>query len=258
MSAPGSSLRPSGRPPRRPTGPPGPVELRLLNAFELVSAGATVPLPMGAQRLVAFVALHNRPVLRSYVAGSLWLDTLDERAAANLRSALWRIHRVSLPLIQAVGQQLRLGVDVRVDLRDAERLARDEVNGGAERDGAASDVGAFVGDLLPDWYDDWVLIERERFRQLRLRALEALCDRLARAGRLGEALDAGLLSVAGEPLRESAHRALIRVHLADANAGEAVRQYRLCRRLLRDQLGIEPSEHMRELVRGLDAREAGR
>jgi DNA-binding SARP family transcriptional activator len=258
VSGPRSSLRPTGRPPRRPPAPAGRVELRLLNAFELVSGGTPVTLPMSAQRVVAFVALHNRPLLRAYVAGSLWLDTPDERAAANLRSALWRIHRLSRPLIEAGGQQLRLGADVRVDLADAERLARDEVDGGAERSGAEPDTETFAGDLLPDWYDDWVLIERERFRQLRLRALEALCERLARAGRLGEALDAGLLSVAGEPLRESAHRALVRVHLAEGNAGEAIRQYRLCRRLLRDQLGIEPSERMRELVRGLDDRETER
>ena len=40
-----------------------------------------------------------------------------------------------------------------------------------------------MGELLPDWYDDWVLLERERFRQLRLHALDALCDDLTRAGR---------------------------------------------------------------------------
>jgi len=84
-----------------------------------------------------------------------------------------------------VRRDARLGADVRVDLREAERLARAEVDGGAERSGAESDTETFVGDLLPDWYDDWVLIERERFRQLRLRALEALCERLPRAGRVG-------------------------------------------------------------------------
>jgi len=107
----------------------------------------------------------------------------------------------------------------------------------------------FTGDLLPDWYDDdWLLLERERFRQLRLRALDALCARHLRAGRSGEALDAGLLSLAGEPLRESAHRAVIRVHLADGNAVEALRQYRLCCRLLHDQLGIEPTQQLLDLI----------
>src|SRR4029077_18810447 len=53
---------------------------------------------------------------------------------------------------------------------------------------------------------------------------------------------AGLAAVAGEPLRESSHRAVIRAHLADGNVAEAVRQYRLCRRLLNDHLGLEPSD----------------
>jgi DNA-binding SARP family transcriptional activator len=140
---------------------------------------------------------------------------------------------------------------VRVDLLEAAACAR-----GALREDAAADVdfdlSALACDLLPDWYEDWVLFERERFRQLRLRALDALCERLTRAGRLNEALEAGLLSVAGEPLRESAHRALMRLHLADGNTGEAVRQYRLYERLLREQVGIQPSERIQELVRGLD------
>ena len=103
-------------------------------------------------------------------------------------------------------------------------------------------------DLLPDCYDDWALVECERFRQLRLHALEALCERLTEAGRYGEAIDAGLAAVRGEPLRESAHRALIKAHLAEGNYVEAGRQYEVCRRIVRDELGIEPSDGLRKLV----------
>jgi DNA-binding SARP family transcriptional activator len=93
-----------------------------------------------------------------------------------------------------------------------------------------------------------VLVERERFHQLRLHALEAVCDRLITAGRYGEAIDAGLAAVAAEPLRESAHRVLIKAHLAEGNHGEADRQYQLCRHILRDELGVEPSNALRRLV----------
>jgi DNA-binding SARP family transcriptional activator len=86
-----------------------------------------------------------------------------------------------------------------------------------------------------------VLLERERFRQLRLHALERLCDRLTAQGRFAEATEAGLAAVAGEPLRESAHRALIRAYLAEGNPGEAVGQYERLRALLRDELGVSPS-----------------
>jgi DNA-binding SARP family transcriptional activator len=245
-----SSLRPSSRSTRPTGGASRAVSLRLLAGFGVDVRGDPVQLPASAQRVVAFVALHERALLRPYAAGSLWLDWPEARAAGNLRSALWRVQRVCPTLIDADARMLRLGRGVQVDLRDAESLARDELSGACADDVRAAMLSL---DLLPDWYDDWVLIERERFRQLRLRALEARCDRLAAQGRLDEALEAGLLALAGEPLRESAHRALVRVHLAEGNVAEAIRQFRLCRRLLGEQLGVEPSARMLELVRGLDA-----
>jgi DNA-binding SARP family transcriptional activator len=231
--------------------------LRLLGGFELVCAGTTVSLPMSAQRLLAFVALHDRALQRSFVAGSLWLDSPEERAYGNLRTALWRLHRCGLPLVQSRSQQLSLGPDVDVDLRLAEAVAHDALHGDSPI-AAADNLSMLCDDLLPDWYDDWVVLERERHRQLRLRALEALCERLTEAGDLDAALDLGLAAVAGEPLRESGHRAVIRVHLAAGNASEAIREYRLCRRLLREQLGIEPSLHMEHLVGDLHPVETAR
>jgi DNA-binding SARP family transcriptional activator len=221
------------------------VRLCLLDGFELAGNSARGELPPGAQRVVAFVALHDRPVLRGYVAGSLWLDSTEARAAASLRSALWRIHRIEPRLIDASGHALRLGDQVSVDLREMEAAAHALL-----RDDAVveADTSRLASDLLPDSYDDWVIFERERFRQLRLRALEALCDRLTRGGRLAEALEVGLLCIAGEPLRESAHRAVMRVYLADGNPGDAIRQYQVCERLFAEQLGIHPSAQMQELL----------
>ena len=201
---------------------------------------------MSSQRLVAFLALHDRPLRRLYVAGVLWLDTPEQRAYANLRSALWRLHRCDPGLVDAAGQELRLSPKVVVDIREAEVAAHRilEVGWPVEE---RFEPAQLIDDLLPDWYEDWVLLERERFRQVRLHALDNLCERLTTAGRLEEALEAGLFAVAAEPLRESAHRALVRIHLAEGNTAEAIRQYRLCRRLLKEQLGVEPSPQMQQL-----------
>jgi len=211
-----------------------------------------VALPLSAQRLLAFVALHERPLPRSYVAGSLWIDSSEERANANLRSALWRLHRSGAHVMECCDQRLALGAGVVVDLRESEALAH-RVLSGRNGDDLETEPSALSGELLPGWYDDWILFERERFRQLRLRALDTLCDRLTEAGRFDAALEAGLSAVAGEPLRESSHRAVMRAHLADGNAAEAVRQYRLCRRLLKDQLGLEPSDQTDGLLHGVHA-----
>ena len=224
-------------------------ELSLLGAFELRCDGDRVSLPMSAQRLLAFVALHERPLLRVYVAGTLWMDVSDERAGASLRSALWRLNRPGHRLVEATTTHLRLSPELDVDLRRATALAQRLLDGAASDDELDSADGALRGELLPDWYDDWLLFERERFRQLSLHALEALAEQLAADGRPGRALAAALSAVRSEPLRESAHRALIRVHLAEGNRGEALRQYELCRRLLRDRLGVDPSPQLDALLR---------
>ena len=180
------------------------------------------------------------------MAGSLWLDSTEDRASGSLRSALWRLNRRHR-FIEASGERLRLSADVAVDVEAAAAQARRLL------DPAASDCPSPDGlllsrDLLPDWYDDWVAVERERFRQLRVHALERLCDRLVEAERFGEAIEAGMAAMTSEPLRESAHRALVRAHLAEGNRGEALDQYRRFRTLLRDELGLDPSPKMEALI----------
>ena len=83
-------------------------------------------------------------------------------------------------------------------------------------------------------------LDRERFRQIRLHLLETLCEELLEAGRYAQAIEAGYAAVCGEPLRESAYRALIRAHLAEGNTSEAIRQYERFRELLKRELDLEP------------------
>jgi DNA-binding SARP family transcriptional activator len=94
-----------------------------------------------------------------------------------------------------------------------------------------------------------LIIEQERFHQLRLRALECVCERLTACGEYARALEAGLAAVAAEPLRESAHRALIKVHLAEGNRAEGVRQFHFYEKLLHDEIGLAPSPLILELLR---------
>ena len=116
-------------------------------------------------------------------------------------------------------------------------------------------------DLLPEWYEDWVLLERERLRQICLHGLEALSRRLGSLGLHAQAVEAGLAAVGVEPLRESAQRALIEAHLAEGNASEAIRQFDRYAVLLEQELGIRPGESLRSLlptVRGPSRSPAGR
>jgi DNA-binding SARP family transcriptional activator len=220
--------------------------LQLLGGFQLTIAGERVDVPRSAQRLLVLLALQRRPLQRVFVAGTLWLDANEERANACLRSALWRLQRLPGPLVRATSTSVTLADEVRVDVDEVTEAAH-RVRSGVHEPDDLHRLSA-AGELLPDWYEDWLEIERERVRQRRLHALDDACTALVRAGRFSEAAEAGLASVAAEPLRESAHRALMQLHLAEGNVGEAARQYEVYRRLVRSQLGIEPSAELRAVL----------
>lgn len=224
------------------------MRLTLMGNFALEEAGRAVPLPMTAQRLVAFLALARKPVSRLYVAGHLWPDASDTRAAASLRSALWRVRRAA-EVVRADAYALGLDPAIDVDLEAALALARRVEDPGSTV--SAGDVAVLcrTDDLLPGWYDEpWLDLERECFRVRRVHALERVTERLAAEGRLDEALEAGVAAVAADPLRETAQRALIQVHLAEGNDAEAVRRFHAWERLSERSLGRGASERMRELV----------
>lgn len=221
--------------------------VRLVGAFALRHGGTTLHLTHGAQRLVAFVAYHDEAVCRCFIAGSLWPEVSEERAHGSLRTAIWscrHLHECRFLGISRSDVWLEDGVvvDYRRILR---RVADDESVGFA--DGAIGSA-ELQTDLLLGWYDEWVVVARERFRQLRLHALDRIADGLMQSGRYREAIDAGLASVAAEPLREVPHRLVIRAHLAEGNRSEAMRHYIEYTKRLRTALDVGPSSQLRELV----------
>lgn len=223
------------------------VVLSLLGAFSLAHAGRPVDVPLSAQRLLTFLALSSRPALRPHVAGVLWPETVDRRACANLRSVLWRLQALSDTVVEVRGPYLALADGVLCDVREMCSRARALVEGDADPGEVPVEVSLFTADLLPDWYDEWILLERERVRQVRLRALEQLCEGRAAAGCYAGAIEAGMAAVSADPLRESAHRAVIRTHLSEGNVGEALRQYELCRTLL-SAIGVRPTRQTDALM----------
>ena len=240
-----TSLRP------RRTGLPR-TSLHLLGAFDLRSDDVPVTLPPHAERLLAFLAVQGRMLHRAYVAGRLWPDLSEEHAHGCLRTTLWRVGRTAhAVVVDATAATVGLDASVQVDMREleesAERVLHDE---GTPAPGDLDRL-EHAGELLPDWYEDWALQERERFRLLRLLALEAGSERLLAEGRYSDASQAALAALCTDPLRESAHRLLIRAALGEGNAAEALRQFASLRVHLHDELGLEPSAQTQELIRGI-------
>jgi DNA-binding SARP family transcriptional activator len=227
----------------------GAVRVQLLKGFQVLAGDRPIPLPSSSERLIALLSLNERPLRRNSVAGLLWADITDDRAGGNLRTTIWRTRRPGFDLIQGNGSVLALSPGVLVDVRDMTSQASRLLSGTCSE--SDYDRTPLVGDLLPFWDDEWVVIERERLRQLRLHALECLCVRLTAIGRVPDAIEAGLAAVQAEPLRESAHRVLIAAHMAEGNLSEALAQYRVFARVIQRELGLQPSEQIETLIKPL-------
>jgi DNA-binding SARP family transcriptional activator len=223
------------------------VRLRLLGGFELEVGTERLDIPPHVQRLLAFLALHDGPLRRAYVSGRLWLDVGQDQASASLRTALWRVRRISAPILETTSIDLALASAVVVDATEVATIATRCLHGSLDAD----DVDALVGadELLPDWYDDWVFQEREHLRQVRMLAVEAACEGLIVAGRYREAESAALAAVSADPLRETARCLLITAHLGTGNRAEAMRQLEDYRARLDCELGLGPSPRILDLAR---------
>ena len=205
--------------------------------------------PEGSKRLLTFVALHRGRVERRYAAGVLWPADNDNRAAGNLRSALWRLNGTGVQLLSADKHGLVMREDVLLDVHVISAWAARLIDGSAsDHDLAVMPWGVDALDLLPGWYDDWALLERERMRQRLLHALEAMSRQLVRMRRCAEAVEAAIIAVGAEPLRESAQRTLIEAHLAEGNLIEGRRSFRAYQDVLDRELGAKPDPELAALV----------
>ncbi|MGC5075674.1 AfsR/SARP family transcriptional regulator [Agrococcus sp. DT81.2] len=204
--------------------------------------GRLYVVPEGCKRLLAFVALQRGRVDRRHAAGSLWPDGSDDRASGNLRSALWRLRGSGIDVLESDKMSVFLRERTITDLDALCEWADRLIAGTAtEIDMHVPEWTTTVAELLPGWYDEWVIFERERIRQRMLHALEVLSRVLRASERYGEAIDAAMSAVAVEPLRESAHRVLAEAHFAEGNCIEARRTFVRYRDIARRELGVEPS-----------------
>ena len=125
----------------------------------------------------------------------------------------------------------------------------------------------YQGDLLEglclreEAFEEWLANERRRLHELALSAYSGLLGHYAAAGRAEEAVQAALRLVALDPLQESVHRHVMRLYAAQGRPSSALKQYELCARTLRRELGIEPETEttaLRDEIRQMRATGAGR
>ena len=242
--------------------------ISLLGEFKVVEGSkpfTTINTPR-LQALFAYLLLHrNAPQPRQHIAFLFWPDSSEEQAQTNLRNLLLVLRR-AFPdteryiLIQRRSLQWRGDSPFSLDVTEFEEgLSRIEREMAARRSADTTSAGAssslqhavdlYTGDLLPACYDEWILAPRERLRQGFMEALAHLVEALDKEGNPHSATLYAQRLLRHDPLQEENYRRLMRLHLGMADRAGVVSVYRQCERALRRELGVEPSDATRELLR---------
>ena len=214
-----------------------------------------------ADRLLGYLALNGeRPHAREKLAELLWEDAPPERARNALKTTLWRLRQSLEPCEADRGRFLKIGRAGEIGLNFSSDLWCDAHEfvfalHGPDPGKLRDSVLAVEGELLEGFYDDWIIAERERLDNARFGALLQLMTMSTEAGAYEEALNYGRRILDRDPLRESVHRRMIRLHLRLGQRTQALRQYDSCITAIRNELGLEPMPETRALyaqIRALD------
>lgn len=234
------------------------LRLSLLGAFEArLDAGPALAFPRRkAQALLAYLCLHpGEPQARDKLAALLWGDTPDGQARHSLRQALAAL-RQSLAqsartLLLDEGDAVAISpAAVEVDVIRFERLVADGTSEALEQA-----MQLYRGDLLEGFavseppFEEWLVTERARLRELAVDALAKLLAHQAKLGMVEPAVQTAVRLLGLDPAQEAVHRVLMRLHARQGRRGAALRQYQACVNVLERELGVMPEAETKELYR---------
>ncbi len=226
-----------------------------------------------ALALLAYLAVTRRPHSRETLAGLFWGEMPDNDAKANLRKILSALRDVAGP--QLVIDRQTVAIDpasaVWLDTQVLEtQLSKILFRGRGVAASAPSAstllesdvrriedaVSLYRGDFLEGFYvrsapafEEWVLSERERLRQMALHALYRLVGYYTAKGDYGRGLDHATRLLALEPWHEEVHQQMMLLLALSGQRSAAMDQFETCRRLLANELGAEPNRDTMDLYR---------
>jgi len=232
------------------------LEVRLLGRFEVSRDGKTVAITSRpAQSLFAYLILNAGTAhRREKLAGMLWPDSLEETARDNLRHALWRVRKAlpSKPIVEYLrADDLSIAFNGSAEYwLDTDRL--EKLSESASANELMAVLSAYHGELLPGFYDEWVLLEREHLYSIFEHHMARLMSLLQDENRWLDILDWGERWIKLGQKPEPAYRALMIAHAAKGDMSKVAATYERCVKSLRE-FGIEPSEQTKELYANLKA-----
>jgi WD40 repeat protein/class 3 adenylate cyclase len=231
------------------------LQIRLLGQFDVRLDGKRILIPSRAgQLLLAYLTLtagtsHRREKL----AGMLWPDFAEETARKNLRHELWRI-RKAISAQGLPGADYLMAEEFTITFNheseywlDVAQMERPE----SELGSLITNLAHYQGELLPGFYEDWIVLERERVRAVFDTKMEQLLEQLVAAERWSTVQEQAERWLSLGQALEPAYRALMHAYSARGDIAKVSSVYQRCMDELDEQFGLEPSAETRALYEGL-------
>lgn len=239
--------------------PSMPIELRLLGPVQVIWEKGKAPRFRSpkAIALLGYLAAEARPISRDHLIGLFWPDASDDQARSELRRVLHNLSTILPGCLETDRRTIHFQPAPAVDV-DIVTFRELHAKGDAASLAAAAELyrGEFMeGVALADCpeFETWLITERERWRQAAWRVLDALITLHAHHGEFDQALRFASRLVALDPWREEAHRRLMLMLARTGQRDAALRQYGTCRRVLAEELGVEPTTETTALYERIKA-----
>jgi len=225
------------------------------------------------QELLSYLLIHrDRPHSREALATLLWGETSTEKSKKYLRQALWHLHAAlnsnngngtAVLLVDNDWLSLNPCSNLWTDVADFERaFAGAEGIAGRQLDAEKAQalreaVVLYSNDLLPGYYHDWILFERERLQNMYLLMLDKLIVYLQFHGDYEVAQGYGATILRYDPARERTHRQLMHLYSLAGDRTSALRQFERCALALKQELGVKPEKKTVELYERIKSDQMG-
>ncbi len=214
------------------------------------------------------LAHRSRPVSQDHLMGWLWPESNLKKARWSLNSAIHTLRKLlnecpsSTPLNYVLLEEgyyrLCPFIGVRTDVEDFEECyERGRTLERANRMAEASSeyeraIALYRGDyLIEDLYEDWTMVERERLSNAYMDMLGKLAVYYMEAGQHQESIQACYRVLEKDRCHEESFRLLMRCYVKLGLRGRALRQYRLCEKVLKQEYGTDPSPETQALYESL-------
>lgn len=193
--------------------------------------------------LFCYLACHPGEHSRSQLAGLLWSEMSEERARANLSTAIYNLRQLCPAALDVTRKTVALNPEQPVWLDTTFLQNAIPGDSATQAEAIAHYRGLFLEGIYPPdapELDAWLQQERERWRLVALTVLEQLSHGQTRAGQWDEAIATLRRLLDLEPWREESHRLLMRLLASQGQFNAALVQYETCQSLLLTELGVEP------------------